>query len=39
MPKEVDIIEDNILKKYQNVLDILLLDQTTKKNIFWATDN
>jgi len=39
MPKEVDIIEDDILKKYPKVLDILLLDQTTKKNIFWATEN
>jgi hypothetical protein len=36
---EIDIIEDNILKKYPQVLDILLFDQTTKKNIFWATDN
>ncbi|MCD6654209.1 MAG: hypothetical protein LT067_05530 [Sulfurovum sp.] len=39
MSKEVDIIEDDILKKYPKVLDILLYDQTTKKNIFWATDN
>jgi len=39
MPKEVDIIEDNILKKYPKVLDVLLHDQTTKRNIFWATDN
>jgi len=37
--EEIDIIEDNILKKYPKVLDILLLDQTTKQNIFWATDN
>lgn len=39
MLNEVDIIEDNIFKKYPNVLDILLYDQTTKQNIFWATDN
>ncbi|MFA6196938.1 MAG: hypothetical protein WC656_09885 [Sulfurimonas sp.] len=39
MSKEVDIIEDDILKKYPKVLDILLRDQTTKQNIFWATDN
>lgn len=39
MQKEVDIIEDNILKKYPSILDILLLDQTTKQNIYWATDN
>ncbi len=39
MLEEIDIIEDNILKKYPKVLDILLLDHTTGKNIFWATDN
>lgn len=39
MPLEVDIKEDDILKKYSNVLDILLLDQTTNENILWATDN
>ena len=39
MPLEVDIREDDILKKYSNVLDILLLDQTTNENILWATDN
>lgn len=39
MQNEIDIIEDNILKKYPKVLDTLLLDQTTKQNIFWATDN
>lgn len=36
---EIDIIEDDILKKYPKVLDIFLCDQTTKQNIFWATDN
>lgn len=39
MPKEVDILEDNILRRYTNVLYTLLLDQTTSKNIFWATNN
>lgn len=39
MPNEVDIIEDDILKKYPKVLDTLLFDHTTKQNIFWATDN
>jgi hypothetical protein len=39
MQKEVDIIEDKILNKYPNILDILLRDQTTNQNIFWATDN
>jgi len=35
----IDIIEDNILKKYPNVLSTLLFDQTTKHNILWATEN
>ena len=39
MLKDIDIIEDDILRKYPKVLDTLLLDQTTGKNIFWATDN
>lgn len=39
MPLEVDIREDDILNKYNNVLNTLLLDQTTGKNIFWATNN
>ena len=39
MQHEIDIIEDDILKKYPKVLDIFLLDQTTQQNIFWATDN
>lgn len=36
---EVDILENDILEKYPGVLDILLRDHTTQKNIFWATDN
>ena len=39
MQKEIDVIEDDILKKYPLILEILLYDQTTKKNILWATDN
>ncbi len=39
MQEEIDIIEDNILIKYPKVLNILLCDQTTKQNIFWATDD
>ena len=35
----IDIREDDILKKYPKVLDILLYNQTTCQNIFWATDN
>lgn len=39
MLKVVDIIEDKILDRYPNVLEILLHDKTTNENIFWATDN
>ena len=39
MYTEIDILENEILKKYPGVLDILLLDHTTKKNILWATNN
>ena len=33
------IEENNILNIDQTILSILLIDQTTKKNIMWATDN
>lgn len=36
---EIDILENNIHEKYPGLLNILLRDQTTKQNIFWATDN
>ena len=36
---EVDILENDIREKYPEVLEILLRDHTTQKNIFWATDN
>lgn len=36
---QVDILENDILEKYPDVLDLLLRDHTTKQNIFWATDN
>ena len=39
MHTEVDILENEILERYPNVLEILLRDRTTKKNIRWATDN
>lgn len=39
MIKEVDILENEIRDKYSGVLDILLRDHTTQKNIFWATYN
>jgi hypothetical protein len=39
MSNEVDILENEIRTQYPGVLEKLLLDHTTKKNIFWATDN
>lgn len=39
MQTEVDILENDILNNYPEVLDILLRDHTTQRNIFWATDN
>lgn len=35
----IDILENELIEKYPDVLEILLRDQTTQKNIFWATDN
>lgn len=39
MKTEIDILENEILEKYPQVLDILLQDHTTQKNIIWATNN
>lgn len=39
MIENVDILENDILEKYPEVLQILLRDHTTQKNIFWATEN
>ena len=36
---EIDVLENDIIGKYPKVLEILLKDHTTQKNIFWATDN
>jgi len=36
---KIDISENNILYEYPNVLEILLSDRTTNKNIIWATNN
>jgi hypothetical protein len=36
---EVDIKENDIRDQYPEVLETLLRDHTTQKNIFWATDN
>jgi hypothetical protein len=35
----IDILENELVEKYSQVLDTLLLDHTTGKNIIWATDN
>ena len=35
----IDINENELYKKYPRVLDLLLFDNTTKKNIIWATDS
>ena len=39
MNKEIDLLENEVLEQYPAVLSILLKDQTTKKNIIWATEN
>ena len=41
MPEKpiVDIQENDILANYPDVLEILLCDRTTNKNIFWATND
>ncbi len=39
MNTRIDILENDILEKYPEILDILLLDHTTQKNIIWATNN
>ena len=37
--KTIDIKENDLLKIDSSLLEILLQDKTTKKNIIWATDN
>jgi hypothetical protein len=39
MPSQIDIFENDILTKYPDLFEILLRDNTTGQNIFWATDN
>lgn len=39
MANEVDISENDLLQTHPVVLQKLLLDHTTHKNIFWATDS
>lgn len=35
----IDILENEIVAQHPDVLEILLRDHTTQKNIFWATNN
>jgi len=35
----IDILENELVENYPLVLDTLLFDHTTNKNIIWATDN
>lgn len=35
----IDILENEIVAQYPDVLEILLRDHTTQENIFWATNN
>ena len=35
----IDILENEIVQQYTGVLDILICDRSTQKNIFWATEN
>jgi len=34
----IDVIEEEIYRAYPSLLELLLIDQTTKKNIIWATE-
>jgi hypothetical protein len=36
---QIDILENEILERYPKVLDILLQDHITQKNLIWATNN
>ena len=39
MKTEIDILENEIVQQYPDVLDILIRDHTTRENIFWATND
>jgi len=36
---EIEVLENEIIEKYPQVLETLLQDHTTQQNIFWATNN
>lgn len=39
MRSGIDILENELVAQYPDVLELLLRDHTTQKNIFWATNN
>ncbi|WP_287349052.1 Eco57I restriction-modification methylase domain-containing protein [Prevotella sp.] len=39
MSEPIDILEDRLLRDEPGLLEVLLVDHTTQKNIFWATDS
>ena len=39
MSEPIDILEDRLLRDEPGLLEVLLIDHTTQKNIFWATDS
>jgi hypothetical protein len=36
---KIDILENELAEKFPQILNILLIDKTTRRNIIWATDN
>lgn len=39
MSEPIDILEDRLLRDEPGLLEVLLVDHSTQKNIFWATDS
>lgn len=39
MSEPIDILEDRLLHDEPGLLEVLLVDHSTQKNIFWATDS
>lgn len=39
MSEPIDILENKLLQEEPGLLEMLLFDHTTRKNIFWATDS
>ncbi|ETD18793.1 MULTISPECIES: Eco57I restriction-modification methylase domain-containing protein [Prevotellaceae] len=39
MSEPIDILENKLLQDEPGLLEVLLFDHTTRKNIFWATDS